>query len=304
MGKLEDARLACLAAAELIPDTESVPGSDQLARLSAAEKSLLPLDVARAAACSALARAALGAVRTVRVPPARTSLYNVHVVPTLSVEECTWVIEMAERHAAARPNGWERRRHPSYPTTDLAVHDIPELLSWFKAKQTWFFLPIMRALFLTDENKAAARSDLSVCDAFVAKYSCEAGGQRGLATHMDGNELSFNVQLNERSEFEGGGTRFERLAAAAEAGGVEKGLEDGVLRPQQGEALFHCGKMRHAGHPISHGTRYILAVFVKLQSRRLNAKLLEDAARREQAGGACAARATEEELLDGLLLRA
>ena len=68
--------------------------------------------------------------------------------------------------------------------------------------------------------------------------------------HADDSEISFNLLLSDPGEFEGGGTSFEAAGNA-------------TLLPGRGELLCHFGKLRHAGVPVTSGTRYILAGFVR-----------------------------------------
>ena len=60
--------------------------------------------------------------------------------------------------------------------------------------------------------------------------------------------LSFTVGLNDRSEYDGGGTHF--------------GCLDRVLHAEVGGFTAFPGCLIHAGAPITRGTRYILVLFV------------------------------------------
>jgi hypothetical protein len=66
-----------------------------------------------------------------------------------------------------------------------------------------------------------------------------------------GSVLSFNVALNARSEYEGGGTWFEGLGRS--------------LPIERGHVCAHAGGVLHGGHPITGGVRYILVAFVILE---------------------------------------
>lgn len=88
---------------------------------------------------------------------------------------------------------------------------------------------------------------LRVADAFVVKYNA-SGGQTFLAPHRDGSVLSFNIALNARDEYEGGGTWFEGLGQS--------------LPIERGHVCAHASGVLHGGHPISSGVRYILVAFV------------------------------------------
>ena len=57
-----------------------------------------------------------------------------------------------------------------------------------------------------------------------------------------------------------------RRAVAREA--VYAPQADQTLRPQRtGDLVVHCGKLLHAGAPITHGERHIVVGFVKVSER-------------------------------------
>jgi len=60
--------------------------------------------------------------------------------------------------------------------------------------------------------------------------------------------LSFNVLLNQSTDFEGGGTYFKHL--------------DRSVTINQGDFLLHSGLVLHGGHPITSGIRFILVGFI------------------------------------------
>jgi hypothetical protein len=61
--------------------------------------------------------------------------------------------------------------------------------------------------------------------------------QSGLALHTDGSIISFNVLLGDPVvDFDGGGTYFPHLGC--------------VVAPDQGGAVVHDGKKKHAGIPV------------------------------------------------------
>jgi hypothetical protein len=51
----------------------------------------------------------------------------------ISIKDCQMVIQCAESYAAARSNsdGWTTSRHYAVPTTDIPLHELTELHSWF-----------------------------------------------------------------------------------------------------------------------------------------------------------------------------
>jgi hypothetical protein len=94
-------------------------------------------------------------------------------------------------------------------------------------------------------------------DLFVVRYS--ARGQCELKEHRDGSIISFNISLNELSDYQGGGTKFA---------GVPGGL---TIKNDKGGMVLHCGKIKHSGVKI-HGrasTRFILVGFLNCVSPSL-----------------------------------
>lgn len=71
-----------------------------------------------------------------------------------------------------------------------------------------------------------------------------------LPAHADTSSMSFTVALNSHADgaFEGGGTWFRAL--------------DAVVDADVGQAVAFAGPLRHAGHPITCGTRMILVLFM------------------------------------------
>jgi predicted 2-oxoglutarate/Fe(II)-dependent dioxygenase YbiX len=88
---------------------------------------------------------------------------------------------------------------------------------------------------------------INVHDLFVVKYKDTE--QNHLKMHQDGSFLSFNVLLSDTSDFEGGGTYFDD--------GLTSYLE-------QGDILIHSSRIKHAGLPITKGTRYLLVGFLNM----------------------------------------
>lgn len=91
---------------------------------------------------------------------------------------------------------------------------------------------------------------LRVADGFIVKYDA-AGGQSELKPHRDGSVLSFNVALNDSTDYEGGGTWFHSL--------------NDSIRIEKGEVVSHASGILHGGHGISSGRRYIMVCFVILE---------------------------------------
>jgi hypothetical protein len=82
-------------------------------------------------------------------------------------------------------------------------------------------------------------------DMFVVKYDEKA--QKDLVKHFDGGQVSFMLALSSRSDYEGGGTKFDCM--------------ENVVHLERGELILFDADLYHQGVPISQGTRYLLVGF-------------------------------------------
>lgn len=171
------------------------------------------------------------------------AFWRVHLKRALlSREQCERAVREAEDHA--RENGWNLEgHHDNYPTTDLAVHQVPALRGWMADLMVETVLPLLAKQF------DRPRLGLSVQDLFVVRY--EVDHQPDLPMHRDGSEISFVISLNELSNYEGGGTFF--------------GLDNETHLVEQGSMLsFRGSTMWHGARAVTQGTRYVLAGFVNV----------------------------------------
>ena len=199
---------------------------------------------------------------------------------------CAKAITLAEAHAA-KNGGWTTARHFAVPTTDLPVHGAPGLLSWFNVTLRDVIFPAVAQV------TGASAEKLRVIDAFCVRY--DASAQRALPLHSDQSEYSITLPLNDKSEYEGGGTFFAELdrAVNSDAGGL-------VVFP---------GSLYHAGAPTTKGRRYVIVAFLFEDSdadeleRRLDGadRRLDGADRRLDGGSGFARPAGAEDDLSRLL---
>lgn len=174
------------------------------------------------------------------------ALIHTTVEPLFSAEECQRIIDEAEAWAL-ECGGWTSKRHFNHPTTDIPLAELPGTAEFLNVDALPHRIyPLLGQAFASLPNWRALR----VADAFVVKYDA-AKGQTWLSPHRDGAVVSFNVALNAKSEYEGGGTWF-------------KGL-DGALPIECGHVCCHASGIQHGGHPITSGVRYILVAFVILE---------------------------------------
>jgi len=157
-----------------------------------------------------------------------------------SPDMCRYIINECEKYAKLN-GGWTTTRHHKYPTTDLPVDKIPSIFGIILETLKTITNKISISYGLHDDMV------LDIKDLFVVKYSHDAQNQ--LEMHTDVSFISFNILLNESSEFEGGGTYFD----------------DGLTsRLEQGDILIHSSRIKHSGLPITAGCRYLLVGFVNI----------------------------------------
>mmetsp|Transcript_47977 Transcript_47977/g.102735 ORF Transcript_47977/g.102735 Transcript_47977/m.102735 type:complete len:409 (+) Transcript_47977:49-1275(+) len=212
-----------------------------------------------------------GKARAGRILEVPETLRQVYTLPAVcSVEECAWVLGEVQRVAAAvaagqakaapavarqgldegtdSDAGWTTARHGAYATTDLPCSCIPKVDEWVRDRLQKVVLPQIarRHGWISDAQEDGSR--LVFRDLFFVRYS--AMGQSGLALHRDGSLISFNILLNEPTDFDGGGTFIEADNKAYQIG--------------RGDCFVHSSKLRHGGNPITRGERYVLVGFIDL----------------------------------------
>jgi tetratricopeptide (TPR) repeat protein len=164
----------------------------------------------------------------------------------LTKEECKQAIQWAEEASKNLPGGWTTSRHYAVPTTDIPVHEIPKMLSWFNKV---FYTRLQRLLGEQfGENEVGEDgSAVYIHDAFIVRYDSR-GGQRHLPLHRDESTHSFTIALNSLDEYEGGGTYVSQLKRS--------------VKPEQGGVVsFRGSDLLHGGDPVIKGTRYIIVAF-------------------------------------------
>jgi hypothetical protein len=191
---------------------------------------------------------------------------QVFEAPLFTKKECEHVIQMAEQVALLNykralqdkkthdtlvlpPEGWQKARHGSYPTTDLNLVTDPftkEDRQWLSDRLDSRLAPTLSRLY------GVPIKSLRAADMFLVRYD---GEQRNfLEYHTDSGDISFNVLLNH--DFEGGGTRFWNRA-------IDQPFAH--MHPTQaGDVLIHSAQIHHEGSPVVNGTRIILVGFISV----------------------------------------
>jgi hypothetical protein len=145
--------------------------------------------------------------------------------------------------------GWQKNRHAAYATTDMRCSDLPMAAAvWVRRTISERLFPVMLKCYDLRHHQ------LSFRDLFFVYYKAAPGHQSELSIHRDGSLLSFNILLNNRTDFEGGGTFIQETGATHHIHG--------------GDALMHSGQVLHGGATVTSGERYLLVGFVNVMSTR------------------------------------
>lgn len=167
-------------------------------------------------------------------------LQRFHYTKIYTPDICRFIINESEKYAQNN-GGWTTKRHHNYPTTDLPVEKITSIFGLVLETMNTISNKVSKSYGLNENMK------INITDLFVVKYKDNA--QNYLEMHCDGSFLSFNILLSDKNDFEGGGTYFDD--------GLTAHLE-------QGDIFIHSSKIKHAGLPITKGTRYLLVGFLNI----------------------------------------
>jgi len=169
--------------------------------------------------------------------------------PLFSKEECKCVVGMADNYFDALD---EPNKMPSgqYYIEGFWIKDVPEVREWFVEKCRSRIFPLLKKKFPDFVDNI---EDLVVDNAYLFKYIPQPGLRTEI--HTDGGCLSFTFALNEKSNYEGGGTWVEGLTSAEDP---EHGQ---TIEMDVGQCTIRPGGIRHCGNPLKSGTRYIIGGF-------------------------------------------
>lgn len=163
--------------------------------------------------------------------------------PLFSAEECRDVVAKAEAHFAGGP--WSRLPSGQYDVAGFWIRDVPAVHEWFNQMLQERLFPLLVKKF---PHFVPDIEDLCVDNAYVFKYTPETG--RRTDVHTDSGCLSFTISLNGNDEYSGGGTWFEGLEGDTDI--IEMNIGQCTVRP---------GGVKHCGHAVTEGVRYIIGGF-------------------------------------------
>jgi hypothetical protein len=163
---------------------------------------------------------------------------------TYNKDICKWIINESEEYATNN-SGWFKKRHAQYPTTDIPAELIKNVFKFVLISFQETLIKEIIKCYSIDETIY----EFEIIDLFIVKYEKFEQNQTKLDLHDDHSCITVNILLNDPDEFKGGGTFFE----------------DGITyHLNQGDAIIHSSKSKHAGIEITEGKRYVLVFFIDI----------------------------------------
>ena len=186
--------------------------------------------------------------------------------PLFTKQECADCIQAAETHFMETNDGaWTLLPSGQYDVAGLWIKDVPPVKQWFDHMVETRLFPLLQQQF---PHFVQSKQDLCVDNAYLFKYTPETG--RRTDVHTDSGCLSFTIALNGQDDYEGGGTWFEGLSVSSSQNESETTNNGGgIIDMDVGQATIRPGGVRHCGHAVTSGTRYIIGGFC------MNAKKVE-----------------------------
>jgi len=147
------------------------------------------------------------------------------------------------------------------------IKKMPKTLAWFNARLESVVFPTIAALFPEVVSSAAVLRAHSVA---ILKYNAS---HPRTDVHVDDGILAMTLALSPRANYTGGGTFFEHLG------------EGSILSMEQGHCTFRPGSVRHGGHPVTAGERFILGAFLLMSDRVEHVRRLQNQGREARGRG-------------------
>jgi tetratricopeptide (TPR) repeat protein len=189
--------------------------------------------------------------------------------PLLTAAECDALVAEASE-AMAAGSGSRFTYTADSRLGEVHTSELPAARRWLARALRERVWPLIESRF------GAEAGQLAVYDSLIVRYSTARGGVRQ-PTHRDGALYTVNVALSSPSDYQGGGTWFERTRQ--------------VARLARGHALAHSSDARHAGHRLLAGERWVLVIFALSADRpELARRLGEQASAARRDGRAALSR--------------
>jgi len=163
--------------------------------------------------------------------------------PLFSAEESVQVINNAEAEGVDK-NEYESGK---YKLGGDWLVNLPQTRSWFNSKLEHVLFPLLHHLF---PEIIASPSVLRAHSVSLLKYNHT---HPRTDVHIDNGIFAMTLAMTPQSQYNGGGTFYEHMGV------------DNILPMDVGHGTFRPGSVRHGGHRVTSGTRYILGAFLLLE---------------------------------------
>ena len=163
--------------------------------------------------------------------------------PLFSAEESAQVIKNAEGEGVDK-NEYESGK---YKLGGDWLVNLPNTRAWFNQKLEHTLFPLLHHLF---PEIIRSPSVLRAHSVSLLKYNHT---HPRTDVHIDNGILAMTLAMTPQSEYKGGGTFYEHMGV------------DNILPMDVGHGTFRPGSVRHGGHRVTSGTRYILGAFLLLE---------------------------------------
>ena len=120
------------------------------------------------------------------------------------------------------------------------IKNMPKTLKWFNAALEEKIFPTLASLF---PEVIRGPEVLRAHSVAMLKYN---SSHPRTDVHVDNGIIALTLALSPSAQYKGGGTFFEHMGP------------DKVLPMDVGHATFRPGSVRHGGHPVTEGERYIV----------------------------------------------
>ncbi len=164
--------------------------------------------------------------------------------PLFSAEEAAEVVSIAEEE------GVDKNEYKSgkYKLGGDWLVNLPNTREWFNRRLESTFFPLISNLF---PEIVSSPSVLRAHSVSLLKYN---SSHPRTDVHVDNGILAMTLAMTPKDDYVGGGTFFEHMG-------------DDVIPMDVGHGTFRPGSVRHGGHKVTKGTRYILGAFLLIEDR-------------------------------------
>ena len=172
-------------------------------------------------------------------------LIKVTTAPLIPPEEAEEVV------ATANAEGMASNEYASgkYKLGGDWVKKMPRTLAWFNRRLESTIFPTAAKLFPEVVSSADVLRAHSVA---ILKYNAS---HPRTDVHVDDGILAITLALSPQANYTGGGTFFEHMGEA------------NLIEMEQGFCTMRPGSVRHGGHRVTAGERYILGAFLLIADR-------------------------------------